>query len=508
MSWRGVPVFGLLLGVLALMMLGPALLAATLGEERSASAFAVSALFFAVTAALTSITRYRMPSRDETRSEFATLIAAFTLLPAAAAAPLALATPYLTYEAAFFEMLSMMTTTGATVFERLEETSQAVILWRALMAWFGGFVSLTAAFALMAPRNLGGFEVRGDLGRSGAIGRLHGTPAWAGGGGREAAADRVASAIRMIAPVYLGLTGFLAAALLAMGQPPLHALTNAISILSTSGVQASAGPPFAEAGFGAELVVAFFLVLAATRRTYGGAGRGPLRLATLPGDPEIRLLLLAVGGAAGWIYLRHWSGALDLEEGAVGSVRAAWGAVFTVLSFATTTGVESYAWDAARAWSGLENPALVLMGLAVMGGGIATTAGGVKLLRAYSLFKHGYREMERLIQPSSISGSGVNKRGLRREGAQIAWIFVMLFLVALGAVTAALTLTGLEFDLALAAAVATLSNTGPVFAAAAPEESWLRTVTPEGRVVLDVAMVMGRVELLALVAMLNPDNWR
>ena len=140
--------------------------------------------------------------------------------------------------------------------------------------------------------------------------------------------------------------------------------------------------------------------------------------------------------------------------------------------------------------------------------GVATTAGGIKLLRAYALFNHGRREMERLVRPSSISGAGARKRGLRREGAQIAWVFVMLFLVSMATAMLALSLTGLEFETALAASIAAFSNAGPVFTAVNEEASWLTTLTAEGRAVIIVAMALGRVELLALIAMINPDNWR
>ena len=150
----------------------------------------------------------------------------------------------------------------------------------------------------------------------------------------------------------------------------------------------------------------------------------------------------------------------------------------------------------------------VLASLAIIGGGVATTAGGVKLLRAYALFNHGRREMERLVRPSSISGTGARKRGLRREGAQIAWVFVMLFLVSLAITMLALSLTGLNFEQSLAASIAALSNTGPVFTAVTVDGSWLRSISPEGRAVLVVVMVLGRVELLALIALLNPNNWR
>ena len=96
--------------------------------------------------------------------------------------------------------------------------------------------------------------------------------------------------------------------------------------------------------------------------------------------------------------------------------RALWGGLFTVLSFLTTTGFESEQWLAASDWSRLESPGLILMGLALLGGGVATTAGGVKLLRVYALMRHGERELDRLVHPSSVGGSGQTARRIRRQG--------------------------------------------------------------------------------------------
>ena len=78
-------------------------------------------------------------------------------------------------------------------------------------------------------------------------------------------------------------------------------------------------------------------------------------------------------------------------------------------------------WAEARQWSGLGTPGMILMGLAVIGGGVATTAGGVKLLRVYALYMHGRREMARLVHPSSVSH--VRKGdSIHNNGAFIAWV--------------------------------------------------------------------------------------
>jgi trk system potassium uptake protein TrkH len=99
--------------------------------------------------------------------------------------------------------------------------------------------------------------------------------------------------------------------------------------------------------------------------------------------------------------MRHWLGALEVETVANfrNALEALWGSAFTVLSFLTTTGFVSDSWEAAQTWSGLETPGLLMVGLVLMGGGVATTAGGLKLLRVYALYKHGVREMGKLIYP-------------------------------------------------------------------------------------------------------------
>ena len=123
-------------------------------------------------------------------------------------------------------------------------------------------------------------------------------------------------------------------------------------------------------------------------------------------------------GVAGLLFLRHWMVSFDeaLEVPFVEGLRALWGAWFTVMSFLTTTGFVSVDWEVARAWSGLGAPSVLLLGLAVFGGGVATTAGGVKLLRVHALYRHSVREMEKLVQPSSVGGAG-------REGrcAGVVW---------------------------------------------------------------------------------------
>ncbi|NNK78790.1 MAG: TrkH family potassium uptake protein, partial [Litoreibacter sp.] len=182
--------------------------------------------------------------------------------------------------------------------------------------------------------------------------------------------------------------------------------------------------------------------------------------------------------------------------------------VFTVLSFLTTTGFISGGWAEARSWSGLPTPGLILAGLAIFGGGVATTAGGVKLLRVYALYKHGVREMGRLVHPNSIGSEGRLGREVRREGAFVAWIFFMLFALTIAVVMLMLAATGLSFEEAMVFAVASFSTTGPLAEVVLDGSLSYVTLSPMAKLVLSAAMVLGRLETLAIIALLNPDFWR
>ena len=220
-------------------------------------------------------------------------------------------------------------------------------------------------------------------------------------------------------------------------------------------------------------------------------------------------MLIAVIGVPVILFMRHWIASFEVstQQDVTAAFAAFWGSVFTAMSFLTTTGFESADWQTAQNWSGLNTPGVIFLALAVMGGGVATTAGGVKLLRIYALYKHGLREMERLVHPSSVGGAGMAARRFRREGAFMAWIFFMLFLVGIASIMLALSFVGVSFDDAIALSVAAVTNTGPV---AGMLDTGLQysDIGTYGQLILCVGMVFGRVEVLALIALFNPNYWR
>nr|MBC6966380.1 Trk system potassium uptake protein TrkH [Roseobacter litoralis] len=132
----------------------------------------------------------------------------------------------------------------------------------------------------------------------------------------------------------------------------------------------------------------------------------------------------------------------------------------------------------------------------------------MKLLRVFALYLNGLREMERLVHPSSVSSAGSQTRRIQRNGAFIAWIFFMLFALTLAVLTILLAVLGVSFQDALVLSIAGLSTTGPLITFAADTPISLLELGPYAKAVFCAAMVLGRLETLAIIALLTPDLWR
>ncbi len=497
---RDLPLIVLMIGIAGAAMFLPCAHAFATGDHRTGRAFLYSGLMVLTLAAMLALATATPRPRDVVRSQLTTVALASVLMPAVASLPFAVAVPDTRLINAWFEMVAAFTTTGGTLYEAPGRLPMSVHLWRALVGWLGGFFVLVAAAAILAPINLGGFEVLtpgADRQARGPVAR------------RADPAARVLYHARTLFPVYGTITLALWLLLLVAGQPSTLALIHAMGTLSTSGITVPGGLEAAGGGIAAEAVVFAGLLFAITRRAMPGAPRRE-RPEPLWRDPEVRIaavLLVAVPGA---LFVRHWLGAIesDLPDDLASAGLALWGAVFTVLSFLTTTGYESAGWGDARVWSGLEAPGLILLGLSIMGGGVATTAGGVRLLRVYALYRHARRELERIAHPSSVGGGGREARSLRREGAYAAFITFMLFALTLGALTAALAVAGVGFERSVVLAISALSTTGPLAELAlAGGEGFLR-LNDAAKVVLAAGMVLGRLEMVALLAVLVPAAWR
>lgn len=485
-----VPVLVVMIGVTGLAMLVPSVQGFVLQQAPVGRAFLYAALVCLLLSALLAIATSRPMKRNPVRGLFPLLAAIYLVLPAIMAVPLVEVLD-IRFSDAWFEMISSFTTTGATLIDTPRRVPEPVHLWRAMAGWFGGLFVLVSATALLAPLGLGGFELIRPPRTGAGLGQAD--PGYGHG-------QRLKAHGLVILPWYVGLTAALWVAQVMLGVPGFRALIHAMSTLSTSGILPR--ETLGGVGFLAEAVIFVFLILGLSRSLLPNpALRTRFRFRA---GPELMVAGFIVALVTATVAARHWLGAFEAAEGenlpALG--HAVWGTAFTGLSFLTTTGFVSQDWIAIRLWSGLAPPGLVLMGLAIIGGGVATTAGGVKLLRVYALARMGRLELERMIYPAMVVGGGEGARFLVTGGARAAWLFAMVFALSVAVLVAVLMLLGMGFETGLIFTFAAITTTGPLVQVAGDLPLHWSLLSDPAKAVLALGMILGRLEILALLALL------
>lgn len=503
MTLLRVPLLLWIIGATGLLMLPVAVMAGIDGNFAAGRPFLYGGIVVPVLTVMVALALNNRETRQPARQQLLAMLAAVTLVPLVAALPLMMAVPGLSLLDAWLEMVSDITTTGLTLLPDPLHLPRAVHLWRALVGWGGGFMAWVAAIAILAPLHIGGYELllpaeretRRDMAQ---LGRRAVPPNL-----------RIWRAVSTLAPVYAGLSFVLFLALVTVGEDPFIALCHAMSTLATSGISPVGDLSGGKAGTAGEVVIFLFFIFALTRRSFArdmpGMGRRPFWR-----DPELKVAAAAILAVTVVLFIRHWFRLVESTEyfGLSLIPRAIWGAVFTATSFLTTTGFTSDQWEIARMWSGLSTPGMLLMGLAVIGGGVATSAGGVKLLRIYVLYKHGRREVSRLIHPSTVGGIGTRDRPVPMQAAYSAWLFFMLMALSITLSLSALTFCGVAFEPATVLTIAAISTTGQLVDVASTVPIIIADLSASAKCVLAGAMALGRLETLAMIALLNPNFWR
>ncbi len=493
------PFFIQVVMVFAIAMMFPAMIAWQYRMLVVMQAFLFTGLLTIIVSILLGILMLDRDRGYDYRSQLINMILVYLLLPPILALPIVQITDRFDFWRASFEMLSSLTTTGASLIETSVGLMYPIMVYSALVAWIGAFFLLLVVYAIMEPLQIGGFELISEM-EPGAGSRYT--------GGSTGSSDRVFRYVILLAPPYILATALLAFLLALSGERFMFAVIHAWSIMSSSGIS-----PYAHLGetdmhlFG-EMVMFVFLAFGLSRHFLLDLSRGRLPRFRR-NDPELRvvgvLLLISVTIFTYFFFLqevetRH----LPNIENFILSI---WGMLFTVVSFITTHGYISEYWQFEVNNIEIHTSSIYLLGLAMLGGGVATTAGGVKLLRIYALSRLTERELGRMIDPESIAASGMAGRHLRRRGGLNALVFLMLFMAGISSAALLLTAMGLEFEEAIMMAIAATTNCGPIIDLLPNHHVDLSSVSDGILMVMGVAMIFGRVEVFVLISILNPSFW-
>ncbi len=468
---------GWLLVFIAVGMVSPLAFALVAGEEVEILAFTASGLVsaFCGVGLILAFQGYRGESGTWIATVFVSL--AWVIVPFFAALPF-LASDALVHPAdAYFEAVSGLTTTGATLMTLTDETPRSLIVWRAVLQWMGGLGTLVVASVVLSA----------VLWRGVALANVP-FP----GSRQTTMMGRLGLTLSVLWPVYTYMTGVLFFLLWGSGVPVFDALCLSFSTVSTGGMMPTGatleayGMPMTPWLLGLAMGVAGVNVM-----LHWYAARG--RFAPYREDYETRHYLLLLAAA---IVLTVLS-ALIMGAPGIGAP------VFMAVSLISTTG---FVWDGPAVLPYLPMP-LVLV-LVAIGGSAFSTAGGLKVARLVLMLKHSARELARLAHPHGVArvkygGVTVEEGTLGRiAGAFLCFVLVLI------ALTAAVASFGVPFPVAASASVASLSNTGPALFIATVGEVQFTDIPQSARHVLCLAMILGRLEILVLLSVLNPAYWQ
>ncbi len=473
---------GWLLVIMAVGMLSPAIFASVGGEDQAAFAFgaAVMAAAFCGIGLILSLRDHRAGGDMPVVLMFLTL--AWAVVPFFGAVPLYVSGTFTAFTDAYFEALSALTTTGATLMTDLEAAPRSVLVWRSVMQWLGGLGSLVVASEVASIMFWKGVPLTNvPLARS----------------RHETAMGRLGPALIVILPIYGYLTGVTFFGLWSSGIPVFDSLCLSLSAISTGGMMPrSDGLDSYQAPLAPFILMIAMAASAMNIMVHRNAARG--RFKSYRQDHEVRHYAVVLVTAI----------ALVLVTGTVTSLSGTgampdWAAlVFFAVSFATTTG---FVWQD-QAIGQTVSP-ILMMALVAVGGSVLSTAGGFRVLRAALLIKHAVRELRRLAHPHGVARLTYGDIRIADNILEMIGALFLAVIISVSALTIAVAATGVSFEDAFIATAAAISNTGPLYHLVAGPTAW-RDLPEAARAVLSLAMVLGRLEVLIILGVLNPFYWR
>jgi trk system potassium uptake protein TrkH len=460
-------------------MLIPAVFSLLAGDG-NVMAFGLPAVAaIALGATLFSLTRSREP-RIVRQDVFLIVVLGWLGVATAGAVPFVLAGVMGPVDA-FFESMAGFTTTGASTISVPEEVAPSLLLWRSLTQWAGG-IGIVLIFVAVAPLvGLGAAQLYSAEIASPVAERL--TP-------------RIQDTAKILVYVYGALTLGGVAALLLAGMRPFDAVNHALTTVSTGGYSTRSGSIAAFDSWAVELYLVVGMVLSGVNfALYFQASQG--RLGRVFGNRELQAYLgiIVVGTAVMTASLY----AFDYQDSPVVAFREA---LFQSASLLTGTGFTTADW---KAWDPLSQGLLMLfMAIGAMAG---STSGGLKVIRAILLMRHGAQEVFRMIHPQAITPLKLGNRVVpeRLRMAFLGFFFVYVLTLAVG--TLLMALHGMQIGTAFGSVFACLNITGTALGPVGDAEFYAG-LPPSAKVILTGFMLLGRLELFTVLVLLTPAFWR
>ena len=473
---------GLIIMIFGLLMGFPLVVSAWVGD--GATLAYDQALFVTFVAGLLLWATTRSQRRDlRVHDGFLLVASTWVVLPLFGALPLLAYIPELRFTDAYFEAVSGLTATGATVLTGLDELPLSINLWRTFMHWVGGMGVIVLVVAILPLLGIGGRQLyKAEVPTPMKDSSL--TP-------------RIAETAKGLWMTYVLLTVACGLCLWWAGLEGWDVVIHAFSIVGLGGFSNKDASLGHFDNLNVEIVAIVFALLAGLN--YATHYLALTRRSTRPyaRDPEIPFYfaVLAFSIVMLTVYL--------LAQGVFTDVGEALRYVaFHVVSISTSLGLATHDYTL---WPMFAQIWILFLGSFVACSG--STGGGIKMMRAMILYKQVFREIVRSLHPNAVRPVRMGRNPVPENILHAVLGFSFMYMVSIVSLTLVLSATGLDLLTAFSAVVACLNNTGPGLESVGPASNY-QALAAFQKWVLAFAMILGRLEIFTLLVVLTPTFWR
>jgi trk/ktr system potassium uptake protein len=471
-------VIGTLITILALAMAIPAIVDYSVDHTdwQVFAAAAAVALFFGVSMILTTRSGW---IGFNLRQAFVMTNLAWLVIAAVGALPFAFSDMELSVTDAFFESMSGVTTTGATVIVGLDHAAPGILLWRSILQWLGGIGIIVMAVAILPILQVGGMQLF----------RVEAFDA-------DKVLPRAAQIAGGVSIVYLFLTGLAALVLWALGLSGFDAVAHAMTSIATGGFSTHDASIGYYNSAAVDWSISAFMILGSLPFVlYLRALRG--NVAVLIRDSQVRWFVVVVAVAVALISL--WL----TQKAVLPPLDALRYGTFNVISVMTGTGYATAEFDR---WGGFSM--CLMFVLMFIGGCAGSTTCGIKIFRFQVLYATAKAQLKRLIQPNGVFIPYYNHRPIPDQVILSVMGFFFLFMAMFALLAAGLGFLGLDFITSVSGAASAIANVGPGLGIIIGPAGTYSSLPEEAKWLLCAGMLLGRLELFTVLVLLSRSFWR
>ena len=381
---------------------------------------------------------------------------------------------------AFFETMSGMTTTGASVLNDIEAVPEGILFWRSMTQWIGGMGIIVLTVALFPLLGIGGIELFVAEAPGPTSDKIH---------------PRIRETAKRLWFIYVGLTAVASLLYWVEGMSFFDAVNHGLTTLATGGFSTknASALHFNDQPL-IQYTMIFFMAVAGTNYTVlYFLAKKKWRKAWQSDEFRAYLTILAVFTVAVTAVVYSVSGT-DLEQSFRDSL-------FQIVSLITTTGFVSADYTQ---WT--ESLIVFFFVLMFFGACAGSTSGGIKIVRHLVFFKNSGLEFKRLLYPRAVIPLKLNGRAVPGKVLTHILVFLLIFLMSFIIGSIVVVVMGMDFLSAIGAVATSLGNVGPGIGSVGPVDNFAAVPDP-AKWFLSFLMLLGRLELFTILVILTPYFW-